>query len=56
MGMGNNQVFRIKVHMDKTAAGEHVFRFEHPTQPGQQVGGWMTTAAGETGSRLDSES
>lgn len=47
MGMGNNQVFRVKVHMDKTATGEHVFRFEHPTQPGQQTGGWMTTAAGK---------
>ena len=47
MGMGNNQVFRIKVHLDKTAAGEHVFRFEHPTQPGQQTGGWMTTLAGK---------
>ncbi len=47
MGMGNNQAFRIKVHMDKTASGEHVFRFEHPTQPGQQTGGWMTTIAGK---------
>jgi nitrate reductase (NAD(P)H) len=47
MGMGNNHVFRIKVHMDKTAAGEHVFRFEHPTQPGQQTGGWMTKTAGK---------
>lgn len=47
MGMGNNQVFRIKVHMDKTASGEHVFRFEHPTQPGQQQGGWMTRVAGK---------
>lgn len=42
MGMGNNHVFRIKVHLDRTASGEHVFRFEHPTQPGQQTGGWMT--------------
>ena len=47
MGMGNNQVFRVKVHMDKTASGEHVFRFEHPTQPGQEKGGWMTTAGGK---------
>jgi len=47
MGMGNNQVFRVKVHMDRTATGEHVFRFEHPTQPGQQTGGWMTTVAGK---------
>eukprot|EP00547_Thalassionema_nitzschioides_P003977 CAMPEP_0194202222 /NCGR_PEP_ID=MMETSP0156-20130528/2296_1 /TAXON_ID=33649 /ORGANISM="Thalassionema nitzschioides, Strain L26-B" /LENGTH=867 /DNA_ID=CAMNT_0038927653 /DNA_START=77 /DNA_END=2680 /DNA_ORIENTATION=- len=47
MGMGNNQVFRVKVHMDKTSSGEHVFRFEHPTQPGQLKGGWMTTTAGK---------
>jgi len=47
MGMGNNQVFRVKVHLDKTAAGEHVFRFEHPTQPGQLTGGWMTKAGGK---------
>lgn len=47
MGMGNNQVFRVKVHMDKNARGEHVFRFEHPTQPGQEKGGWMTTVAGK---------
>lgn len=42
MGMGNNQVFRVKVHVNKTADGLDVFRFEHPTQPGQQTGGWMT--------------
>jgi len=47
MGMGNNQVFRVKVHMDKNSRGEHVFRFEHPTQPGQEKGGWMTTVAGK---------
>jgi nitrate reductase (NAD(P)H) len=47
MGMGNNQVFRVKVHMGKSAAGEHVFRFEHPTQPGQQKGGWMTKLSGK---------
>ena len=45
MGMGNNQVFRVKVHLDKRANGEHIFRFEHPTQPGQQTGGWMTRLA-----------
>jgi len=47
MGMGNNQVFRVKVHMTKASNGEHVFQFEHPTQPGQQTGGWMTTVAGK---------
>ena len=41
MGMGNNQIFRIKIHLEKNHLGEHVFRFEHPTQPGQQTGGWM---------------
>jgi nitrate reductase (NAD(P)H) len=45
MGMGNNHAFRVMVHLDKTANGEHVFRFEHPTQPGQQTGGWMTRTA-----------
>jgi len=45
MGMGNNQVFRIKVHCDKDVNGRHVFRFEHPTNPGQQTGGWMTKTA-----------
>lgn len=44
MGMGNNQVFRIKVHLDKVD-GKHCFRFEHPTRPGQQDGGWMTKLA-----------
>nr|AAY59538.1 nitrate reductase [Cylindrotheca fusiformis] len=47
MGMGNNQVFRLKVHMDKKASGQHVFRFEQPTQPGQLAGGWMTKLAGK---------
>lgn len=47
MGMGNNQVFRLKVHMDKKSSGEHVFRFEQPTQPGQLTGGWMTKLAGK---------
>lgn len=42
MGMGNNQVFRVKVHVATTSEGQDVFRFEHPTQPGQQSGGWMT--------------
>lgn len=45
MGMGNNQVFRVLVHLDQTATGEHVFRFEHPTRAGQQTGGWMTRTA-----------
>ena len=42
--MGNNQVFRIKIHLDNIS-GKHCFRFEHPTQPGQLEGGWMTRLA-----------
>ena len=46
MGMGNNQVFRVLVHCAKDATtGRHIFYFEHPTQPGQQTGGWMTKVA-----------
>ena len=42
MGQSSNHVFRVKIHKDTTAEGEHVFRFEFPTQPGQQTGGWAT--------------
>lgn len=45
MGMGNNQVFRVKIHIDRKSTGEVVFRYEHPTQAGQQAGGWMTKTA-----------
>lgn len=36
MGMGNNHVFRVKVHET-----DGQLWFEHPTQPGQQTGGYM---------------
>lgn len=45
MGMGNNHVYRVKVQMGKNVRGEHCFRFEHPTQPGELKGGWMTRIA-----------
>lgn len=45
MGQNANHIFRVKVHTDRTATGEHVYRFEHPTQPGQQTGGWATRLA-----------
>lgn len=45
MGQQANHIFRVKVHTDQTATGENVFRFEHPTQPGQQSGGWATRPA-----------
>ncbi len=41
LGMGTNHVHRVKIHMQKASNGEHGFRFEHPTQPGQLTGGWM---------------
>lgn len=47
MGMGNNQCFRVKIHIDRKPNGEVVFRFEHPTQPGQLTGGWMTKTSGK---------
>jgi nitrate reductase (NAD(P)H) len=44
MGQQMNHVFRVKVRTDRTdgEVGDHVFRFEHPTQPGQLEGGWAT--------------
>ena len=39
MGQNANHIFRMKVQTDQTATGEHVFRLEHPTPPGQQTGG-----------------
>merc|ERR1712106_497129 len=47
MGMGNNQCFRVRVNTTVDDAGDHVFKFEHPTQPGQETGGWMTKVAGK---------
>ena len=41
LGMGTNHVHRVKIHMQRASNGEHAFRFEHPTQPGQLTGGWM---------------
>jgi nitrate reductase (NAD(P)H) len=37
--------FKVKVHISKESTGQPVYRFEHPTQPGQQTGGWATRAA-----------
>ena len=44
MGMMNNCLFRIKVHQLEDGTGVW---FEHPTQPGNQSGGWMTEDAGK---------
>jgi nitrate reductase (NAD(P)H) len=43
MGMGNNHTFRVKIHIDN----DGYLRFEHPTQPGQVPGGWMTKTSGK---------
>eukprot|EP00562_Extubocellulus_spinifer_P005117 CAMPEP_0178535842 /NCGR_PEP_ID=MMETSP0696-20121128/35763_1 /TAXON_ID=265572 /ORGANISM="Extubocellulus spinifer, Strain CCMP396" /LENGTH=511 /DNA_ID=CAMNT_0020168013 /DNA_START=25 /DNA_END=1560 /DNA_ORIENTATION=- len=46
MGQSSNHIFRVKVHTETSAAtGKVVYRFEHPTQPGQQTGGWATRIA-----------
>ncbi|RLN62063.1 hypothetical protein BBJ29_008334 [Phytophthora kernoviae] len=39
MGMMNNPWYRVKIHHEETA---NTLRFEHPTQAGNQKGGWMT--------------
>jgi len=44
MGMMNNCHFRNKKHAQVTKDGARVLRFEHPTLPGPQEGGWMKKA------------
>ncbi|XP_044474576.1 nitrate reductase [NAD(P)H]-like [Mangifera indica] len=41
MGMMNNCWFRVKTNVCKPRKGEIGIVFEHPTQPGNQSGGWM---------------
>ncbi|KAF5179908.1 Nitrate reductase [NADH] [Thalictrum thalictroides] len=41
MGMMNNCWFRVKTNMCKPFKGEIGLVFEHPTQAGNQPGGWM---------------
>lgn len=41
MGMMNNCWFKVKANICKTPKGEVGIVFEHPTQPGNQSGGWM---------------
>ncbi|KAL5558335.1 hypothetical protein UlMin_034546 [Ulmus minor] len=55
MGMMNNCWFRVKTNVCKPHRGEIGIVFEHPTQPGNQSGGWMakerhleTTEANQT--------
>lgn len=40
-GMMNNCWFRVKANVCKAHKGEIGIVFEHPTQPGNQSGGWM---------------
>ncbi|RAL38745.1 hypothetical protein DM860_013426 [Cuscuta australis] len=42
MGMMNNCWFRVKTNICKARKGEIGIVFEHPTQPGNQPGGWMS--------------
>lgn len=39
MGMMNNPWYRVKIHHEEAT---NSLRFEHPTQAGNQKGGWMT--------------
>ncbi|KAK8967488.1 hypothetical protein KSP40_PGU014246 [Platanthera guangdongensis] len=41
-GMMNNCWFRVRVTVRRPLAGDISIAFEHPTQPGNQPGGWMT--------------
>ncbi|XP_062221861.1 nitrate reductase [NAD(P)H] [Phragmites australis] len=41
MGMMNNCWFRVKINACRPHKGEIGLVFEHPTQPGNQPGGWM---------------
>ncbi|KAG8072565.1 hypothetical protein GUJ93_ZPchr0006g43679 [Zizania palustris] len=41
MGMMNNCWFRVKTNACRPHKGEIGLVFEHPTQPGNQAGGWM---------------
>ncbi|TVU28696.1 hypothetical protein EJB05_20226, partial [Eragrostis curvula] len=41
MGMMNNCWFRVKLNACRPHKGEIGLVFEHPTQPGNQPGGWM---------------
>lgn len=41
MGMMNNCWFKVKTNVCKPHKGEIGIVFEHPTQPGNQPGGWM---------------
>ncbi|XP_051192559.1 nitrate reductase [NAD(P)H] [Lolium perenne] len=41
MGMMNNCWFRVKINVCRPHKGEIGLVFEHPTQPGNQSGGWM---------------
>ncbi|KAM3244053.1 hypothetical protein ACQJBY_055768 [Aegilops geniculata] len=41
MGMMNNCWFRVKINVCRPHKGEIGLVFDHPTQPGNQSGGWM---------------
>ncbi|XP_051139382.1 nitrate reductase [NADH] 2-like [Andrographis paniculata] len=50
MGMMNNCWFRVKMNVCRPQKGEIGIIFEHPTQPGNEPGGWMAkerSAAGD---------
>ncbi|XP_020678898.1 nitrate reductase [NAD(P)H] [Dendrobium catenatum] len=42
MGMMNNCWFRVRVAVSRPSDGPKTLTFEHPTQPGNNPGGWMS--------------
>lgn len=44
MGMGNNCIYRVRLHPQPAADGRFSLLFEHPTVAGTTVGGWMNRA------------
>lgn len=51
LGMMHNSWFRIAIRKEE---GGQILRFEHPTQPALQKGGWMERVNNEGGDLLDS--
>ena len=45
MGMGNNCVYRVKMHPCPMQDGRFAIKFEHPTVAGPSKGGWMDPPA-----------
>ncbi|KAG8389723.1 hypothetical protein BUALT_Bualt01G0008400 [Buddleja alternifolia] len=56
MGMMNNCWFRVKTNVCKPHKGEIGIFFEHPTQPGNNSGGWMAKERHLKNSSIENQS